>query len=149
MKDNLNSLEILKKNLAKQIEIEREISRRLAKNSFYHFVRYMWRVIEPETKFVDGWHIHVLCAHAEAVATFDIHKLNNNMPPRHMKSIIWCVMWPAWVWGKYPERSFIFGSHSLALATRDSIKTRQLINSEEYKNVFEPEWTFLYSRNLS
>lgn len=140
MKDNLNSLEILKKNLAKQIEIEREISRRLAKNSFYHFVRYMWRVIEPETKFIDGWHIHVLCAHAEAVTIFDIQKLNNNMPPRHMKSIIWCVMWPAWVWGKYPERSFIFGSHSLGLATRDSIKTRQLINSEEYKNVFEPEW---------
>lgn len=131
----------IRNNTIKQIAVEREISRRLAKDSFYHFVRYMWTVIEPETKFVDGWHIKTLCEHAEAVTRFEIKKLNVNMPPRHMKSIIWCVMWPAWVWGKNPERSFIFGSHSLTLATRDSIKTRQLINSDEYRNVFDQTWT--------
>lgn len=131
----------INQNLKKQIEIERELSRRLAKDSFYHYVKYMWKVIEPETPFKDGWHIHALCAHAEAVTEFQIKELNVNMPPRHMKSIIWCVMWPSWVWGHYPERSFIFGSHSLALATRDSIKTRQLINSDEYKNVFDQTWT--------
>lgn len=142
MMNNLGKLQTqIAQNLLKQIEVEKEISRRLAKDSLYHYVKYMWKVIEPETPFVDGWHIHALCAHAEAVTEFLIKELNVNMPPRHMKSIIWCVMWPSWVWGKYPERSFIFGSHSLALATRDSIKTRQLINSEEYKEVFDQQWT--------
>ncbi len=129
-------------NLKKQIAIEKEISRRLAKDSLYHFTRYVWNVIEPETPFQDGWHIKVLCEHAEALARFDIQKLNVNMPPRHMKSIIWCVMLPAWVWGKRPNLSFIYGSHSLALATRDSIKTRMILYSEEYKEVFEPDWAF-------
>ena len=109
----------------------------------------MWRVLEPETEYVDGWHIRTIADHLEAVTTFDIDKLIINEPPRHMKSIEACVMWPAWVWGTQPNKSFIFGSHSLSLAQRDSIKTRQLIESPEYMEVFNQTWTLNEDQNTT
>lgn len=118
---------------------EEELIRKSAKN-LYTFTKYVWDVIEPETDFVDGWHIEVICEHLESVTTFDIKRLLINEPPRHMKSIIACVTWPAWVWGRYPGRSFIFGSHSASLAQRDSILCRQLIKSEKYQRIFRPDW---------
>lgn len=130
----------LQTSLQLQIQIERQITRQLARDSLYHFTKVMWKIIEPETEFKDGWHIREICRHLEAVTEFVIPKLIINMPPRHMKSIITCVMWPAWVWIKYPERRFIFGSHSAALATRDSIKTRDVITSDLYVEIARPTW---------
>lgn len=107
----------------------------------------MWPIIEPETEFIDGWHIRAICQHLEAVTEYKIKELLINEPPRHAKSIITCVMWPSWVWGKYPNKSFIFGSHTLSLAQRDSIKTRQLIESDQYKQVFKPDWHLREDQN--
>jgi predicted phage terminase large subunit-like protein len=132
----------------KQIEIEKEISRRLARVSLYHFTKYFWKLIEPETPFVDGWHIKAICDHLEAVARFDIQKLIINIPPRHMKSILGCVAFPAWVWVDQPDKSFIYGSHSATLATRDSIKTRQIIESQLYRETFNIDWKLLGDQNL-
>lgn len=136
-----------RQHLIEYIKTQRELLRRKSFDSLYHFTRFMWSVIEPETPFVDGWHIYVICKHLEAVTTFDITRLVVNEPPRHMKSIIVCVMWPAWVWGRLPNRSFIFGSHSLGLAQRDSIKCRQLIESPEYRSVFDQDWALVDDQN--
>lgn len=136
-----------KNQILKQIEFQFEISRRLCIKSLSHFTRTFWPIIEPGAPYVHGWHIDVICEHLEAVADFKIPKLIINMPPRHMKSSIACVMFPAWVWLKYPERSFIFGSHSASLATRDSLKTRTLIESPLYQEMFEPQWTLRPDQN--
>ena len=129
------------------VELNKELLRRESKTSLYAFTKYCWSVIEPETEFVDGWHIGAICEHLEAVTDFRITRLNINIPPRHMKSILCCVMWPAWVWGTHPGRSFIFGSNSATLAIRDSIKTRQVIESNEYRGIFKQEWTLTDDQN--
>lgn len=136
-----------RESLIQQILLNDKIASLKAKESLYHFCKYMWNVIEPDTPFSDGWHIRVICDHLEAATEFTIPKLIINIPPRHMKSIIACVMWPAWVWGKYPARSFLFASHSEALATRDSLKTRQLIESEKYQKIFKPDWSLRDDQN--
>ena len=130
-----------------EIEIDKELARRKARDSLYFFTKIMWHLIEPGRDFIDGWHIKAICDHLEAVGRFDIKKLIINMPPRHMKSILACVAFPAWIWGKHPERSFIYGSHDASLATRDSVKTRNLIISEEYQKIFKPDWTLADDEN--
>lgn len=127
----------------------------LALDSFKHFVVRMWPVIEPATPFVDGWHIDDVCAHLEAVYRFDIQKLLINMPPRHMKSILCAVMFPAWVWLHAPERRFIYCSYAEPLAIRDSVKTRMLIESDAYQDLLanaskrynRPVWTLRTDSN--
>lgn len=109
--------------------------RRSLSANFYAFVREFWDVIEPDAPFVEGWHIVSICRHLEAVKDFKISKLIINMPPRHMKSILVSVMFPAWVWLRNPERRFIYCSYSEALAVRDSMKTRMIIESDRYQSL--------------
>lgn len=134
---NLAKAKALKLEL---IQIEKQKDIRLCEESFYHFVRRAWKIIEPDNPFVDGWHIKAICDHLEAVTHFIIPRLLINVPPRHAKSIIATVLWPAWVWIKHPERRFIFASYSASLALKDSVKCRQIIRSEWYRNSFKIEW---------
>ena len=57
----------------------------LAERKLIEFVRQSWHVLEPDTPFVDGWHLHAICEHLEAVFEGKISRLLINIPPRHMK----------------------------------------------------------------
>ena len=61
---------------------------------------------------------------------------SNNIPPRHMKSLIVSVFWPVWVWIKRPEKKWIFSSYGQDLSTRDSIKCRTLIESPKFQRKY-------------
>ena len=130
------------------LKLLKEQKRRACINSLAEFTRLMWSVIEPGTDYVHGWHIDSICEHLEAIAEFKIPKLIINMPPRHMKSILSCVMFPAWVWLKHPERRFIYASYAQNLANRDSVKTRTLIESPLYQDMFCPKWQLSDDENM-
>ena len=72
-------------------------------------------------------------AHLEAVSRGEIRNLLINIPPRHMKSLLVSVFWPAWEWTQWPERRFLCSSYSLSLSIRDSVKCRRLIESPWYR----------------
>jgi predicted phage terminase large subunit-like protein len=136
-----------RRTLIQQIQIEKELLRRKCVAEFKSFVVEMWDVIEPSQPFVDGWHIDEICKHLEAVAEFQIKKLVINIPPRHMKSLLCSVLFPAWVWLKYPNRKFIYGSYAEAIAIRDSIKTRNLVLSDKYRSLFKIKWSLSEDQN--
>ena len=93
-------------------------------------------MLEPNTPFAEGWHIDTICEHLEAVTNGDITRLLINIPPRHMKSILVTVMWPAWEWGpkNMPSTRWLCSSYADTLSTRDSLKCRRLINSPWYQS---------------
>lgn len=130
-----------------RLKLLKEKKRRDCINSLDAFTQEMWPVIEPSTQYRHGWHIEIISRHLESVARFEIPKLIINIPPRHMKSILASVMFPAWVWLKNPERRFIYASYAQALATRDSVKTRTLIESPEYQSLFKPDWSLSSDEN--
>lgn len=59
------------------------------------------------------------------------------MPPRHGKSELASVNFPAWCLGKRPDLEFIVASYSADLAQDFGYKTRNLVNSPEYQQIFE------------
>ena len=59
------------------------------------------------------------------------------MPPRHGKSEIATQKFPAWVLGKHPEWEFIVSSYSADLATDFGQNTRDSMQSEDYKKIFD------------
>lgn len=67
-----------------------------------------------------------------------IRNLIINIPPRHMKSGLVCVFFPAWVWGPMarPQDSWLFGSYSPKLSTRDSVACRRLLDSDIYRSLW-------------
>ena len=110
-----------------------KVDRELATRSFREFVRQAWPIIEPLTPFVSSWHIDAIVEHLEAVTRGQIRNLLINVPPRHMKSILVSVLWPAWEWIAHPERRWLYSSYAAALSIRDSLKCRQLIESPWYQ----------------
>ncbi|HUK89449.1 MAG TPA: phage terminase large subunit [Blastocatellia bacterium] len=97
------------------------------------FVRQSWRILEPFTPFVDNWHIGLICEYLEAVSAGELLRLVINVPPRHMKSILVTVDFPAWEWTFNPSLKFFCGSYVAALSTQHSVACRRLIESEWYR----------------
>jgi predicted phage terminase large subunit-like protein len=121
--------------------IEREQLRRKAEGSLYEFVKQSWHVVEPGIPFIHSWHIEAICEHLEAVSAGEIRRLLINIPPRHSKSTIVSVMFPAWEWVARPEEKFLCASYSGTLSTRDNLKTRRLIQSPWYTE----RWGHMFS----
>jgi predicted phage terminase large subunit-like protein len=110
-----------------------EIDRELATRRLRDLVLQAWAVVEPSTPFVPGWHIDAIIEHLEAVTLGQIRNLLINVPPRHMKSLLVSVLWPAWEWIRFPERRWLYSSYGAQLSIRDSIKCRRLIESPWYQ----------------
>jgi predicted phage terminase large subunit-like protein len=127
--------------LLKRPSLRDEIDTELAGRSLREFVRQAWHVVEPSTPFVPGWHIDAMIDHLEAVTRGDIRNLLINVPPRHMKSLLVSVFWPAWEWIRFPERRWLYSSYAASLAQRDSVLCRRLIESPWYQQ----RWGHVFS----
>ena len=102
------------------------------------FVRYFWRVLEPNAVLVDGWPLEALCLHLEAVSRGEIKRLLINVPPGFMKSMLIGVFWPAWEWGplRRPWTRFLAFAYAAGLTTRDNEKFRNLMMSQPYRDLW-------------
>lgn len=120
-----------------------EIEQALCERSLRQFVKFGWHQVEPAAQvFQSNWHIDAICEHLEAVTRGQIRNLIINVPPRHSKSTIVSVMWPAWEWGpaKQPGTRWLCCSYAAHLSRRDSMKCRKVIESKWYRD----KWGHVY-----
>lgn len=105
-----------------------------------HFVRYFWHVLEPGTSFVEGWALHAMCLHLEAVTRGEIKRLLINVSPGFMKSMLVNVFWPAWEWsvGLGTVRYVTF-SYVAYLTQRDNERFSNILISPEYRELWGHE----------
>lgn len=122
-------------------EIKREIERRQCEKSLADFFAHAWSEFDP-APYVDGWHIHAVAEHLEAVASGEIRKLVINEPPRHSKSLLVSVAFPVWLWSQEPDPEyplvgpqvkFLCLSFSEQLALDLSTLSRRLVQSDWYR----------------
>ena len=59
-----------------------------------------------------------------------------NIAPRHGKSEFSSYLFPAYFLGKYPEKKIIMGTHTASLSEDYGRRVRNLIDSEEYNEIF-------------
>lgn len=117
------------------------------KVSLRTFIEEAWRVVEPSTPFIDGWHIGAICEHLEAVTQGQIERLLINMPPRHMKSLLVSVFWHPWVWTFDPASRWLTGSYDIRLSQRDVQKARRIIQSPWYQQYWGKQFRFAADQN--
>ena len=88
-----------------------------------------------------GWVHKDICKRLEEfsrdVAEKKSPRLMLFMPPRHGKSTLASVAFPAWHLGRNPEHEFISCSYSGSLAMAFSRKVRGLLREEGYKSAFK------------
>lgn len=148
------------KGFAKAIPSEIDLARALHKKGhpglrLNEFVSAAWDTLEPTTPLAWNWHLDAVCAHAEALL-LDLpgpnaepcpQNLLINVPPGSMKSLIFSVFTPAWVWLYRPSWRAIYASGTPSVVTRDSLKCRTLISSDWYQKTFKPSWKISADQN--
>lgn len=88
-----------------------------------------------------GWVHKDICRRLEQFSKDVVDKKSPRlmlfMPPRHGKSTLASVAFPAWHLGRNPEHEFISCSYSGSLAMGFSRKVRQLLREPTYKTAFK------------
>ena len=100
------------------------------RENFLDFVGTMW----PD--FISGRHHRIIAEKLERVARGELKRLIINMAPRHTKSEFASFLFPAWMMGKNPSMKIIQATHTTELAVNFGRKTKNLIDSDEFKTVF-------------
>jgi hypothetical protein len=113
-------------------------SRLMAERDFLSFCQHV-----DKKHPVDVQHVQVLAHKLEQVAKYilsggkeGISRLMVFMPPRYWKSQTASRKFPAWLLGKNPDLRIIMTSYNADLASKHSKAVRDLIQSEEYSQVF-------------
>jgi hypothetical protein len=119
-------------------DLERRAGSELPLRVYY---RAMWSIINPKMPYESNLQIDVVADHVEAVTFGQLRNLIINIPARHGKSTLIAVARPSWEWTEWPERRWLFASYAASLSIRDSVFTRNVIQSPWYQvrrgNVFK------------
>lgn len=111
-------------------ELEKREKQEQATGTFMNFVKSIW------TEFIEGDH-HIKMAKAfDDIANGKLKRLIINMPPRHTKSEFASHLFPAYLLGKNPKLKIIEATHTADLAINFGRKVRDLIDGEEYADLF-------------
>jgi predicted phage terminase large subunit-like protein len=138
--DNLSA-----KQLDEWLEITKELSRQdsidEARAKFLPFVRRLWPSTINEqgeivSQFIAGSHHGIFADALDRIASGDLKRLIVNMPPRHTKSEFASFLFPAFFMGKFPGKKIIQATHTAPLAMDFGKKARNLIETEEYAELF-------------
>lgn len=111
-------------------EMERNKENNLARAKFMPFIKRMWPA------FVEGRHHRIMADAFQRVADGKLRRLIINMPPRHTKSEFASFLLPAWYLGRFPHKKIIQASHTAELSVGFGRKVRNLVNSDDYQEVF-------------
>src|SRR3990167_9739884 len=126
----LNSLKMMSLNPS-QTEAKKELAKReLARRKLSWFVKYSF------DDYRESWHHKVIFKKLEAVERGEVRKLMIFVPPRHGKSEICSINFPAWFFGRNPKKSIIASSYNSDLAISFGRKARNIVDSAEYKHLF-------------
>lgn len=98
--------------------------------NFLTYVRKLW----PD--FIAGRHHLIIAEKLERVARGELKRLIINMAPRHTKSEFASFLFPSWMMGRNPRMKIIQATHTTDLAVNFGRKTKNLIDSDEYKEIF-------------
>ena len=89
-----------------------------------------------QSDFIVGKHHRLLADMLMAIEQGDKDRICVNIPPRHGKSNLVSIMYPAWFLGRNPNKKVMMVSHTTDLAVDFGRKVRNLIATDEYKTIF-------------
>ena len=101
-----------------------------AKDSFRYFIQ----CVAPKYEF--NWHHLVLIDALQRLAERQYHTLIVMMPPRHGKSQLVSILFPAWCFARNPSEKVILGSYAIGLASRMNLKCQDILASNRFTELF-------------
>jgi predicted phage terminase large subunit-like protein len=113
----------------------RELLKAVYKLDLYSFLQCAFGVLEPGNRFMPAAYLELLCAALMQVDARAVKRLIINTPPRHLKSFVTSVVFPAWLLMRDPKTKIAVICHSDMLANDLASKCKRLIESDEYRQI--------------
>lgn len=111
-------------------ELDRRAQLQAARDDLIAFCKRM----DPNYKV--GRHHRKLADQLMALETGEKDRVCVNMPPRHGKSQLVSIYYPAWFIGRNPGKKVMMVSHTTDLAVDFGRKVRNLIDTDTFREVF-------------
>lgn len=111
-------------------ELEKRRSAMACRDDLIEFCKKM------QDDYKVGKHHRMLADELMGIADGTKDRVCVNMPPRHGKSQLVSIYYPAWFIGKFPNKKILMVSHTSDLAVDFGRKVRNIIDSPAYKEIF-------------
>jgi predicted phage terminase large subunit-like protein len=119
------------------VEIDRLVdelaARKKNKDAFDDLIEFCKRM-QPD--YIVGKHHRMLADMLMDIEQGDKDRICVNIPPRHGKSQLVSIYFPAWFLGRNPNKKVMMVSHTTDLAVDFGRKVRNLISTDDYKAIF-------------
>jgi len=118
-------------------EIDRmvdELNNRRANKYAYNDLIEFCKRMQPD--YIVGKHHRILANLLMGIERGEKDRICVNIPPRHGKSQLVSIFFPAWFLGRNPNKKVMMVSHTTDLAVDFGRKVRNLISTEEYRSIF-------------
>jgi predicted phage terminase large subunit-like protein len=108
----------------------------LLRHDFTTFAGRCFQDLNPQTCLATNWHLEVIAAKLTAVREGRIRRLIINLPPRHLKSLMASIAFPAWCLGHDPTAQILCVSYAQDLADKLARDCRSIMMSRWYRQIF-------------
>jgi hypothetical protein len=106
------------------------------RDDFASFAVWCFRELNPRARLAMNWHVEVMAGKLAAVRAGRIRRLMVCVPPRHLKSHLASVAFPAWCLGHDPSAQLLCASYAQDLADKLSRDCRRIVASDWYRKLF-------------
>ena len=111
-----------------------ELANRKHNEAAYNDLIAFCQHMQPD--YIVGKHHRILGNMLMDIEGGDKDRICVNIPPRHGKSQLVSIYFPAWFLGRNPDKKVMMVSHTTDLAVDFGRKVRNLINSDAYRDIF-------------
>jgi len=108
----------------------------LLRADFASFAQYCFHELNPRSQLTLSWFHEIIVAQLEAARAGRSRRVIINMAPRHLKSHLASVCFPAWCLGHDPSAQILCASYARDLADKLSRDCRQIVASAWYRQLF-------------
>jgi predicted phage terminase large subunit-like protein len=108
----------------------------ILRSDFWFFAQRCFCQLNPQTTLATNWHLEVIAAKLTAVWQGEIRRLIINLPPRHLKSLMASMAFPAWCLGHDPSAQILCVSYAQDLADKLARDCRSIVMSPWYRQIF-------------
>src|SRR5712671_6339795 len=108
----------------------------ILRSEFWFFAQRCFSELNPQTTFATNWHLEIIAAKLTEVREGKIQRLIINLPPRHLKSLMASIAFPAWCLGHDPSAQILCVSYAQDLADKLARDCRGIMMSPWYRRIF-------------
>ncbi|MBV1868155.1 MAG: phage terminase large subunit [Marinosulfonomonas sp.] len=113
-----------------------QLAQALYHENLYNFARRAFEDLNPGVTFSGDRYVRAICYALERVYRGEVKRLIITLPPRHLKSQVASVAFPAWVLGQDPSERLICASYAASLSETFGYQSRFVMQQPWYKATF-------------